>query len=84
MLRKNIFLNMQTHTNSSIVAMYIVGPMLKTQVDPARFEPVMTSMAKRFRDDAKVQKVVKEYFDFMQQKQASEIVGQTGTGFYSS
>ena len=68
-------------TNSAIVAIYIVGPMLKTQVDPARFEPVMTSMSKRFRDDAKVQKVVKEYFDFMQQKQASEIVGQPAPDF---
>jgi thiol-disulfide isomerase/thioredoxin len=68
-------------TQSAIVAMYIVGPLLKTQLDPTRFEPVMTSMSKRFRDDAKVQKIVKEYFDFMQQKKAGDIIGRPAPDF---
>ena len=68
-------------TSSPIVAMYIVGPMLKSQLDPARFEPVMTSMSKRFRDNASVQKVVKDYFDYMQQKMAADIVGKPAPDF---
>jgi len=78
---EDYLLNYADTTKSPIVAMYIVGPLLKTQVDAARFEPVMTNMAKRFRDDDKVQKVVKEYFDFMQQKQASDIVGKEAPDF---
>jgi thiol-disulfide isomerase/thioredoxin len=68
-------------TISPIVAMYIVGPLLKTQLDPARFEPVMTSMSKRFRDNAMVQKVVKDYFDFMQQQAANDIIGKPAPEF---
>jgi hypothetical protein len=78
---EDYLLNYADTTKSPIVAMYIVGPLLKTQVDAARFEPVMTNMAKRFRDDDKVQKVVKEYFDFMQQKQASDIIGKEAPDF---
>lgn len=68
-------------TKSSTIAMYIVGPLLKTQLEPERFEPVMTSMSKRFRDNASVQKVVKDYFDFMQQKAAGDIIGKPAPDF---
>jgi thiol-disulfide isomerase/thioredoxin len=61
--------------------MYIVGPLLKTQLEPERFEPVMTSMSKRFRDNASVQKIVKDYFDFMQQKSAGDIIGKPAPDF---
>lgn len=68
-------------TMSPIVAMYVVGPLLKTQLEPARFEPVMTGMSKRFRDNAMVQKVVKDYFDFMQQQAANDIIGKPAPDF---
>jgi peroxiredoxin len=68
-------------TASPSIAMYIVGPLLKTQLEPERFEPVMTGMSKRFRDHAQVQKVVKEYFAFMQQKKAGDIVGKPAPDF---
>jgi thiol-disulfide isomerase/thioredoxin len=68
-------------TKSPTIAMYIVGPLLKTQLEPERFEPVMTSMSKRFRDNASVQKIVKDYFDFMQQKSAGDIIGKPAPDF---
>jgi peroxiredoxin len=68
-------------TKSPVIALYVVGPLLKTQLEPSRFEPVMTSMSKRFRDHFTVQKIVKEYFDFMQAKQASDIIGKPAPDF---
>jgi peroxiredoxin len=68
-------------TQSPVIAMYIVGPLLKTQVDPLRFEPVMTSMSKRFRDNGQVQKVVKDYFDFMQVQAKDDIIGKQAPDF---
>jgi peroxiredoxin len=68
-------------TQSPIVALYIVGPLLKTQLEPERFEPVMTSMSKRFQGNAKVQKVVQEYFGFMQQKKKDDVVGKPAPDF---
>lgn len=68
-------------TKSPTIAMYIVGPLLKTQLEPERFERVMTSMSKRFRDNTSVQKIVKDYFDFMQQKAAESVVGKPAPDF---
>lgn len=68
-------------TASPTIAMYIVGPLLKTQLDPDRFEPVMTSMSKRFGGHAQVQKVVQEYFSFMQQKKAGDMIGKPAPDF---
>ena len=68
-------------TASPTIAMYIVGPLLKTQLDPERFEPVMTSMSKRFRGHTQVQKVVQEYFGFMQQKKLGDMIGKPAPDF---
>jgi thiol-disulfide isomerase/thioredoxin len=67
-------------TASPAIALYIVGPLLRSQLEPARFEPVMTSISKRFTSHAMVQKIVKEYFDYMQslqKKQLGDLTGKT-------
>ncbi len=71
-------------TASPAIALYIVGPLLRSQLEPARFEPVMASMSKRFSSHAMVQKIVKEYFDYMQslkQKQLSDLTGKPAPEF---
>jgi peroxiredoxin len=65
-------------TASPAIALYIVGPLLRSQLEPSRFEPVMTSMSKRFTSHAMVQKIVKEYFDFMQNEQKKKLSDLTG------
>jgi peroxiredoxin len=68
-------------TKSPTVALYIVGPLLKTQLEAELFEPVMTSMSKRFTDHPMVQKVVKEYFSYMQQQKSALKIGQPAPDF---
>lgn len=68
-------------TKSPSVALYIVGPLLRTQLEAERFEPVMTSMSKRFNDHPMVQKVVKEYFGYMQQQKSALKLGQPAPDF---
>jgi peroxiredoxin len=68
-------------TKSPSVALYIVGPLLRTQLEAERFEPVMTSMSKRFTDHPMVQKVVKEYFGYMQQQKSALKPGQPAPDF---
>jgi peroxiredoxin len=68
-------------TKSPSVALYIVGPLLRTQLEAERFEPVMTSMSKRFTDHSMVQKVVKEYFGYMQQQKSALKIGQPAPDF---
>ena len=65
-------------TASPAIALYIVGPLLRSQLEPSRFEPVMTSMSKRFTSHAMVQKIVKEYFDYMQNVQRKKLSDITG------
>jgi peroxiredoxin len=68
-------------TKSPSVALYIVGPLLRTQLEAERFEPVMTSMSKRFNDHPMVQKVVKEYFGYMQQQKSALKLGRPAPDF---
>jgi peroxiredoxin len=68
-------------TKSPSVALYIVGPLLRKQLEAERFEPVMTSMSKRFNDHPMVQKVVKEYFGYMQQQKSALKLGQPAPDF---
>lgn len=65
-------------TASPAIALYIVGPLLRKQLTPERFEPVMTSMSKRFSSHTMVQQVVKEYFDYMQNQQKKKLSDVTG------
>jgi len=65
-------------TASPAIALYIVGPLLRPQLEPSRFEPVMTSMSKRFTSHTMVQKIVKEYFDYMQNVQKKKLSDLTG------
>jgi thiol-disulfide isomerase/thioredoxin len=60
-------------TQSPSIALYIVGPLLKSQLEPSRFEPVITSMSKRFGSHPIVQKVVKQYFDNMQKQKVNPL-----------
>lgn len=68
-------------TKSPSIALYIVGPLLRRQLEAERFEPVMTSMSKRFGNHPTVGKIVKEYFDFMRQQQSSLKLGQEAPDF---
>ncbi len=68
-------------TKSPSVALYIVGPLLRTQLEAERFEPVMTSMSKRFSNHPMIQKIVKEYFDYMQQQKSALKLGQPAPDF---
>lgn len=68
-------------TASPSVALYIVGPLLRTQLEAERFEPIMTSMSKRFSGHPMVQKVVKDYFSFMQQQQSAVRIGNPAPDF---
>ncbi len=65
-------------TASPAIALYIVGPLLRSQLEPERFETVMTSMSKRFSSHALVQKIVKEYFDYMQNLAKKKLTDLTG------
>jgi peroxiredoxin len=69
-------LNYADTTKSPSIALYIVGPLLRKEMEPEKFEPVMTSMSKRFGSHPIVQKDVREYFDFMQKKSANGLVGK--------
>lgn len=68
-------------TKSPSVALYIVGPLLRTQLEAERFEPVMTSMSKRFTAHPMVQKIVKEYFSYMQQQKSALKIGKPAPDF---
>ncbi|MFZ9661630.1 MAG: redoxin domain-containing protein [Chitinophagaceae bacterium] len=62
-------------TLSPSIALYIVGPILQGQGNPAEVEPVLTGLSKRFSDHPAIQKIVKEYFDNAQKSQAKGLVG---------
>jgi peroxiredoxin len=78
---ENYLLKYADTTKSPSVALYIVGPLLRTQLEAERFEPVMTSMSKRFNNHPMIQKVVKEYFDYMQQQKSALKLGQPAPDF---
>ena len=75
---ENYLLAYADTTASPAIALYIVGPILRSQLEPERFETVMTSMSKRFTSHAMVQKTVKEYFDYMQMVQQKKLTDLTG------
>ena len=75
---ENYLLKYADTTASPSISLYIVGPMLRNQLEPERFETVMTSMSKRFTSHAMVQKTVKEYFDYMQMQQQRKLTDLTG------
>lgn len=78
---ENYLLGYADTTQSPAIALYIVGPLLRTQIDAQRFEPVMTSMSKRFGGHPMVQKTVKEYFDYLSSQKAPVQVGKPAPDF---
>jgi peroxiredoxin len=68
-------------TKSPSIGLYIIGPLLRRQVEAERFEPVMTSMSKRFSNHPTVAKIVKEYFDFMRRQESALKLGQEAPDF---
>ena len=75
---ENYLLNYADTTSSAAIALYIVGPLLRSQLEAPRFETVMTSMSKKFSTHPMVQKTVKGYFDFMQEQQRAQLADFTG------
>jgi peroxiredoxin len=78
---ENYLLNYADTTQSPAIALYIVGPLLRTQIDAQRFEPIMTSMSKRFGGHPMVQKTVKEYFDYLSSQKAPVQIGKPAPEF---
>lgn len=78
---ENYLLSYADTTQSPAIALYIVGPLLRTQIDAQRFEPVMTSISKRFSGHPMVQKTVKEYFDYLSSQNAPVQVGKPAPDF---
>lgn len=68
-------------TKSPMVALFVVGPLLGNQSDPAKVMPVMTSISKRFQKHTLVSKVVGEYFANMQRSQSAIKEGQAAPDF---
>lgn len=58
-------------TKSPIVALFVVGPILAGQSDPAKVEPVMTSMSKRFQQHSLVRNAVNEFFAAAQKQNSA-------------
>jgi peroxiredoxin len=78
---ESYLLNYADTTQSPAIALYIVGPLLRTQIEAQRFEPVMTSMSRRFGGHPMVQKTVKEYFDYLTSQKAPVQVGKAAPDF---
>ncbi len=78
---ENYLLSYADTTQSPAIALYIVGPLLRTQIEAQRFEPVMTSMSKRFGMHPMVQKTVKEYFDYLSGQKAPVQQGKAAPDF---
>jgi peroxiredoxin len=78
---ESYLLNYADTTQSPAIALYIVGPLLRTQIDAQRFEPIMTSMSKRFGGHPMVQKTVKEYFDYLSSQKAPVQIGKPAPDF---
>lgn len=68
-------------TKSPMVALFVVGPLLGNQSDPAKVMPVMTSISKRFQAHTLVSKVVGEYFANMQKAQSAIKEGSAAPDF---
>lgn len=68
-------------TKSPMVAIFVVGPLLGTQLDPAKASPVMTSISKRFQGHTLVSKVVGEYFANIQKQQSAIQIGAVAPDF---
>lgn len=68
---EDLLLSVADSSASSSVALYALG-LGKNQIDPARLEPVMLNLAKRFADKPEVTKLTSEYFAYMK-NQASQL-----------
>lgn len=68
-------------TKSPIVALFVVGPLLSGQSDPAKVMPVMTSISKRFQQHSLVRAAVGDYFANIQRQESAIKIGVAAPDF---
>ncbi|MFN5929980.1 MAG: peroxiredoxin family protein [Sphingobacteriales bacterium] len=68
-------------TKSPVVALFVVGPLVGGQSDPATLMPVMTSISKRFQAHTMVSKIVGDFFKNIQNEQSAIKEGSLAPDF---